>query len=118
MANANATPGDIYLVDLILMPLDEFTVHIANNAFLPKVGTNQDSLVADSVGYPKRSIRVYGYDSVRYMIQDPIEYYSQKGWHQQSSGQRIWFFGLHNWHLPIMVQHWANYRYLTMRGTS
>jgi len=111
--------GDIYLVDLILLPLDEFTVHIETGdvVYLPETpGIN--AVVADSIGYPKSNLRAYMYDATTNLIERFAPHYSNKGWMQQPSAQRIWFWGLYGWDLPIMIRHTASFRYLGMRGKS
>ena len=125
LANSNAAPGDFFLYDLILIPVDEWA---AGCSYTDPVRYLERTryLDIDAVGHPKNTHRCF----IRNVSGDAI----RTNWIANAPGppmlqanarQRLWFFhqflDTGYWHADIeiadTIKIYANQQYLTMRGT-
>jgi hypothetical protein len=123
-ANSNAAPGDLYMHDLILMPVDEFaidTIHADSSIFVEN--NSQTYLDIDSVTLPRTSIKsILRYDADDTAVTEWLEITSSPAILQANRDQRLWFLmdnvdANSSVEISNKMQMFATWRYLSMRGS-
>jgi hypothetical protein len=131
LSNSNAPTADLYLYDLILVPVDEWSIDTYENFNSGDTSVSQITNInhydIDSITFPRQAIR-----SVRKALPNNgvtdayIAVTSGEAILQANSNQRLWFLAsrVHNFTLPRQAEHEiahsvelvTSQRYLGMRG--
>ena len=120
---------EVWLMDLILVPVDEYAVYVDVGSWDPNTGAwpfTSDYVDIDSIKLRKTGgtrghlVRnVYSWMNWGFSpgIAKTLLVYTEGPWRlPNNSESRVWYFSLHNPYLVVSEQHFINSRYLFSRG--